>query len=165
MCREYPDQISEWNSLKERMAQYLSTSLLSCRLYPCSYRPESARGIKEKAKHRDVRVFLEGRKDISVLTDPEILGQVLEGLVKNAIENTPDEGMVEIIMEQVGQKGIIKVRDFGIGITEENRKYIFDGLFATQETDLYSSKKPTTLTQEGRVLTSSGSRSTGSAWF
>jgi len=148
-----PDQISEWNSLKERMAQYLSTRpsfLPPVPLFPIVQRVLEE--IKEKAKHRDVRVFLEGRKDISVLTDPEILGQVLEGLVKNAIENTPDEGMVEIIMEQVGQKGIIKVRDFGIGITEENRKYIFDGLFATQETDLYSSKKPYDFNAGGKGL-------------
>ena len=32
--------------------------------------------------------------------------------------------------------------DFGIGITKENQRHLFDGLFHTLDTELYSSKKP-----------------------
>lgn len=37
---------------------------------------------------------------------------------------------------------MLHVADDGIGITEENQAYIFDGLFHTKETELYASKKP-----------------------
>ncbi len=44
------------------------------------------------------------------------------------------------------------MRDFGIGITEENQKSIFDGLFHTQETDLYTSRKPYDFNAGGKGL-------------
>jgi signal transduction histidine kinase len=74
--------------------------------------------------------------------DPNILDESLMGLIKNAIENTPDEGMIRIILEQKGQWIQVKVMDFGVGITKENQRHLFDGLFHTQETELYTSKKP-----------------------
>ncbi|MDI7261898.1 MAG: histidine kinase, partial [Thermodesulfobacteriota bacterium] len=37
-------------------------------------------------------------------------------------------------------------------ITEENQKFIFDGLFHTQETDLYSSKRPYDFNAGGKGL-------------
>jgi hypothetical protein len=34
------------------------------------------------------------------------------------------------------------VRDYGVGITAEHKKRIFEGFFSTQETMAYSTKKP-----------------------
>jgi signal transduction histidine kinase len=64
------------------------------------------------------------------------------GLLKNAIENTPDEGVIRVVLEQKAQWIQLKVMDFGIGITKENQRRLFDGLFHTLDTELYSSKKP-----------------------
>lgn len=97
--------------------------------------------IEERAKHRNLDFQIHGERDLSVPMASTILEQILEGLLKNAIENTPDEGLIRILVEQRGSKGFLKVQDFGIGITPENQTYIFDGLFPTQETDLYSSKR------------------------
>jgi signal transduction histidine kinase len=97
---------------------------------------------REKARHRDIQIFVEGDEDISIVTDPRIVEETLEGLLRNAIENTPDEGRIQIGLEQIQQNILLKVQDDGIGITDENQRYIFDGLFTTQETDLYSSRKP-----------------------
>ncbi len=98
--------------------------------------------VRQKARHRQVRFFLEGRRDVHAFMDPRILEEVLEGLLKNAVENTPDGGVIRILVEGAGPRVLLKVQDFGIGIMEENRKYVFDGLFATRDMDLYSSKKP-----------------------
>ena len=43
--------------------------------------------------------------------------------------------------ERLG-KIVLNITDYGIGITEGNQAYIFDGLFHTKETDMYASKKP-----------------------
>jgi len=147
------DLIAEWNRLKANLARYLSIKPLTVGpvpLYPAVEKALSE--VKQKARHREIRFFLEGRKDILVLTDPEILEKVLEGLLKNAVENTPDEGMIGIVLEQAGHRGLVKVQDFGTGITEENQKYIFDGLFSTRETELYSSKKPYDFNAGGKGL-------------
>ena len=64
------------------------------------------------------------------------------GLLKNAIENTPDEGDIEVRATATGNQIRIDVQDYGVGITSENRQMIFGGFFHTQETDFYSSKRP-----------------------
>lgn len=98
--------------------------------------------VKQTAAHRNLDFRLDEAKDLCALAPPKILEEILEGLLKNAIENTPDEGMIRVILEQKAQWLMLKVMDFGIGITEENQRHIFEGLFHTQVTELYSSKKP-----------------------
>ena len=71
-----------------------------------------------------------------------VMQKVFDGLVKNAVENTPDGGKVEIFLREEREGVELVVRDFGVGITAENQKRIFEGFFATQETIAYSSKRP-----------------------
>jgi DNA-binding response OmpR family regulator len=97
---------------------------------------------KESTAHRQLHFYLEGDRDLSLFMAPEILEDILRGLVKNAIESTPDEGSIRIILVREDEKLLLKVQDSGIGITEENQKRIFDGLFHTLDTELYLSKKP-----------------------
>jgi signal transduction histidine kinase len=74
--------------------------------------------------------------------DKRVLGKVCGGLLRNAIENTPDEGRIEV--EARTLKGFIEIgfKDYGVGITAVNQRLIFGGFFHTQETDHYSSGKP-----------------------
>ncbi len=98
--------------------------------------------IKSIAQHRKIEFQLEGENDLYVALDPYVLRDVVEGIVKNAIENTPDGGLIKITVNQEGDRICLGVQDFGIGITKKNQQYIFDGLFHTEETDMYSSKRP-----------------------
>jgi signal transduction histidine kinase len=151
IIRFYPKLDEDWSH--EQLNQHLRTTLTSptpVLLFPFVQR--LLEGVKQKAKDRQIFFLVEGRKDISVSADPRVFEEVLEGLLRNAIENTPDEGMVQVVLEETGQTGLLKVQDFGIGITEENQKYIFDGFFYTQETELYSSKKPYDFDAGGKGL-------------
>jgi signal transduction histidine kinase len=98
--------------------------------------------IKHQTNHRDIEINLDGAKDLTLIMDPKILKEIIGGLLKNAIENTPDEGVIRILLGTEAQRFLLRVQDFGFGITEENQRYIFDGLFHTLETELYTSKKP-----------------------
>jgi len=98
--------------------------------------------VKQQSRYRNIYFHLEGAGDLSVPMDPQILQHILESLLKNAVENTPDEGWIGIYLERKGGRVLLNVRDSGIGITAENQKSIFDGLFHTGDTDLYASKKP-----------------------
>jgi len=109
-------------------------------LYPFAER--ILEDVKTRAKHRDLELHLDGQEDLNILMDSKILEESLVGLLKNAVENTPDEGMIRVVLEEKGQRVLLKVQDFGIGITKENQRHLFDGLFHTLDTDLYSSKKP-----------------------
>jgi signal transduction histidine kinase len=97
---------------------------------------------RKKASHRVLQFSLEGSRVASITMSQTVLEDMLEGLLKNAVENTPDGGLIRILLDRKNGKVLLKVQDFGIGITEENQKFIFDGLFHTQETDLYESKRP-----------------------
>ena len=67
---------------------------------------------------------------------------MLEGLLKNAVENTPDEGRIEISVAEYDNDIRVEVHDYGIGITSENRNNIFSGFYHTHDTNFYSSKHP-----------------------
>ncbi len=79
---------------------------------------------------------------LSIQMDRRILHLLVSGLLKNAIENTPDEGRIEIHAEDREDRVRIGVTDSGVGITEMNRDLIFGGFFHTVDTELYSSKRP-----------------------
>ncbi len=137
------DLLAQLKDVKSKLVQYLPPRhppLKPIPLYPLI--KEKLEKSKDKAGHREIRFILEGRRETAVLGDPQIIGEVVESLLKNAIESTPDEGVIRIELEEATQRGLLKIQDFGIGITKENQKFIFDGLFTTQETEFYSSKRP-----------------------
>ena len=98
--------------------------------------------LKSFFAHRqvDISTRLEVTPAVWIPADP--LQKIFDGLLKNAIENTPDEGKIEIAVMRKGEGTIMEVRDFGVGITEENQIRIFEGFFTTRETMKYSSKRP-----------------------
>jgi signal transduction histidine kinase len=98
--------------------------------------------VKKQSSHRTIQFEIDGEEDLKLAIDPKILEACLVALLKNAVENTPDEGMIRIVLEQKNHWIQLKIMDFGIGITKENQRHLFDGLFHTLDTELYSSKKP-----------------------
>ena len=73
---------------------------------------------------------------------PHILISAINGLVRNAIENTPDHGGVDITGERLASGYKITVKDYGVGIPESEQPNIFEGFYPVQETELYSSGRP-----------------------
>jgi signal transduction histidine kinase len=109
-------------------------------LYPFAER--MVENAKSQTPHRKIEITLDGARDLSLIMESEILEEIMGSLLKNAIENTPDEGIIRIVLEQKDQWLLLKVMDFGIGITRENQRHLLDGLFHTLDTELYTSKKP-----------------------
>jgi CheY-like chemotaxis protein len=112
------------------------------RIFLLSFAERILGKARQSTAHRQLNFYLEGDRDLSLFMASEILEDILSGLIKNAIENTPDEGSIRIILLQKDRRLLFKVQDSGIGITEDNQKQIFDGLFHTLDTELYKSKKP-----------------------
>jgi signal transduction histidine kinase len=138
-----PDVRSHLDALKAWLSQYLSWSIesfQSVNLFP--FVLDVLERVKQLSSHRNIRFRVEGKNDLFVFIDPLILQNVVEGLLRNAVENTPDGGKIRLVVEQKHGKIILHVTDYGVGIAEEDQAYIFDGLFHTKETELYASKKP-----------------------
>ncbi len=98
--------------------------------------------IQPHFAHRNLEIVrrLEPAPPINMASEP--LMKVIDGLVKNAVENTPDGGRIEVIVEKAGDGVRFTVHDYGVGIDPEARKRIFDGFYVTQETGAYSTKRP-----------------------
>lgn len=92
--------------------------------------------------NRNVRIERELERPIRLVADPNILALSFKGLLKNAIENVPDEGRVRVTTYKESNQVSIRIHDYGVGITPENQKIIFVGFFHTQVTGKYSSKAP-----------------------
>ena len=72
----------------------------------------------------------------------EVLQKSVDGLVRNAIENTPDEGKIEVfIREKEGDTEFV-IQDYGVGIMEEDQRLIFGGFFTTRDTMTYATRRP-----------------------
>jgi PAS domain S-box-containing protein len=92
--------------------------------------------------HRGVKVVDNLESLATAFLPHEVLEKIVDGLVKNAIENTPDGGKIEISVQQKGKGAVLTVQDYGIGILQDARKRIFEGFFPTHDTLSYSSKRP-----------------------
>lgn len=98
--------------------------------------------IRPRFSHRAIALD-EYFEEVSPIRIPKsTLRKIVEGLIKNAVENTPDGGKIEISVRRRGKGSELQVMDYGVGITPENQRRIFEGFFATQETLDYSSKRP-----------------------
>jgi len=91
---------------------------------------------------RDLEIIRNIEEGLTVNMDKNILKKVCGGLLKNAIEKTPDEAKVEVTAKTVNGEICIDFHDYGIGITPQNQKMIFGGFFHTRDTNFYVSNKP-----------------------
>jgi PAS domain S-box-containing protein len=107
---------------------------------------------RQESAHRSVKIRTHIEDIETDLIDPEILRDVLETLVKNAIENTPDEGELFVSLCRVDSGILLEVSDQGVGIAARDREYIFRAFHHTQDTEQYATKNPFDFNAGGKGL-------------
>ena len=75
-----------------------------------------------------------GPADASVRADPDLVCQVLLGLISNGADASPAGGAVELEWRAEGDQVIFQVSDRGQGVAPEMRDVIFDPFVTTKET-------------------------------
>jgi PAS domain S-box-containing protein len=80
----------------------------------------------------------------------EILDIITRGIIRNALEYTPDGGKIDIILKNRGNFSELIVKDYGIGFTKEKLHLIFKNYFSPPESMNYSTKKPYDFNAGGR---------------
>ena len=98
--------------------------------------------LKALFSHRQVEIISHLEPTPYIYIPHDTLNKLIDGLVKNAIENTPDEGKVEVLVRKSGEGTELVVHDYGVGIKQDDQRRIFEGFFPTQDTMKYSSKRP-----------------------
>jgi PAS domain S-box-containing protein len=113
---------------------------------------ENLDNLRMRSAHRYVTIEERLESIDTDIIDPTILKKVLTALVKNAIENTPDEGAVTVALTRVPRGVCVTVEDHGIGIAASDVPLITRGFYPTQEPQYYSTKRPFDFNAGGKGL-------------
>jgi PAS domain S-box-containing protein len=141
-----------WDSVRKWVGELLPGTEAFRLLELRPFLVKAVEKAKQLAAHRRLVVRVEGGGDVQVVMEPAVLRDTIDGLIRNAIENTPDGGMVTVTTEERGDHVLLHVTDTGVGITEEDQQYIFDGLFHAKDTELYASRQPYDFNAGGKGL-------------
>ncbi len=98
--------------------------------------------LRPHFSHRGCHLITQLSETRPVMIPKDVLAKIVAGLVRNAVENTPDDGRIEITVKDTADGPELRVKDFGVGITEDNQRLIFESNFVTHDTMQYASKKP-----------------------
>ncbi|MGC9030308.1 MAG: GAF domain-containing protein [Desulfomonilaceae bacterium] len=109
--------------------------------------------IKSKADEQGRTLDLEFDMDPGELLIPRhVLHAVMEGIIRNAIEATPDNGLVRVTGKVKNHSYVFTVTDTGIGIPDKDKELIFEGFYPVQDTDNYSSRRPYSFNAGGKGI-------------
>lgn len=109
--------------------------------------------LRPKFSHRKVELVTKLDPHVpSIFLPRDVIRKVVEGIIRNAVENTPDGGKVEILLSSGPARVVLEIRDWGVGITPENQPLIFKGPFTARETMYYSSRRPWDFNAGGKGL-------------
>jgi signal transduction histidine kinase len=76
-------------------------------------------------EHRQTIAIHKSKGPVWATIDREKMRMVIENLVSNALKYSPDKAEVTISIEQDGDSVVVKVRDQGFGIAEDDRDQLF----------------------------------------
>jgi signal transduction histidine kinase len=80
----------------------------------------------------------------------EILDIIVSGLVRNAVEYTPDGGKIQIQVFSKNNRPTLVIQDYGIGFTPEKLHLIFENYFTPPDSSEYTTKQPFEFNAGGR---------------
>ena len=83
------------------------------------------------AEHIAVEILAE-KKPILAMLDADQMLQVLINLIRNAADAITGKGKIQVILTEEANFNIIKVKDNGSGIAEENKSKLFEPFFTTK---------------------------------
>ena len=103
---------------------------------------DKIKALRPKFAHRKCRLRTYASETAPIYIPADVLGKVVEGLVRNAVENTPDGGKISVKVRKGEIGPELEVKDSGIGISEENLRLIFENYFTSYDTMQYSTRQP-----------------------
>lgn len=76
----------------------------------------------------------------ALLGDPLLLQLLISNLVENALKYSPRESAITVTLERRGRHTLLSVKDLGQGISDEEKKRIFDKFYRSGKEDIRRTK-------------------------
>ncbi len=110
--------------------------------------------IRKKAEEAGRKLALEFNlhNNAQLLIPSHVLRAIIEGLIRNAIEATPEHGLVLVTGQVKGERYIFTVKDTGIGIPDKDKEFISAGFYPVQDTDDYSTGRQYSFNAGGKGI-------------
>lgn len=75
------------------------------------------------------QIRVKGRLSKNLYADKERLNEVILNLLSNAIKYSPDSDQVEVEVSRKNGSALVRVKDYGVGISQKNLNHVFDRFF------------------------------------
>ncbi|MBI2037761.1 MAG: PAS domain-containing sensor histidine kinase [Candidatus Magasanikbacteria bacterium] len=86
--------------------------------------------LQTLSEKKDLKlIFTNHLKKLAATTDRNALDYILQDIIRNAIEYTPQGGKVEVGIEKKNNAAFFMIRDTGIGIPKQEQVHIFEKFF------------------------------------
>jgi len=143
MVAENLDQSEITTRLRQRIdEEFLPTPSPSVAIRVDQFVGDRLEALKPRFAHRRVHIETDLQTVPDILLPVDVLEKVFDGLLRNAVENTPDDGLINVATRSSAATVTLTVQDFGIGVTAEKQRLISDGFVGTEEVSQYSSRRP-----------------------
>jgi signal transduction histidine kinase len=92
--------------------------------------------LRAESDHKAIVVIIRINPAIEAFADREMMHNVLQNLLNNAIKFTPADGTITITAEIKDSEVLMSITDTGIGMTPDELSRLFKGDFYTSKTML-----------------------------
>lgn len=99
---------------------------------------ETLRNLELMAEWKEIRFEVKSpgkAGDFQVAGDEKWLEEALRNVVKNAVEHSPQGGMVELAFEENDVYVQVSIRDYGEGISEADQKHLFERFYRASKAE------------------------------
>lgn len=90
---------------------------------------DAVKAVDTLAKAKNVKVNFTGSDDAFIYADYKWEKEALSNIIKNAIEYSPENGVISISFIDIGYSVKIEISDEGPGIKDKDIKHIFDRFY------------------------------------
>ncbi len=148
------DELGEWNVMqrvRRRVEELFGPQeAISRKIQLDRFVQSRVDGLRARFAQRRCQFRVQTEPTPPVLIPPDVLAKLVEGLVRNAVENTPDGSKIVVTLRNAPEGPELEVQDFGVGMTAENQQLIVKNYFPYYETAQYASRKPYDFNAGGR---------------
>lgn len=113
--------------------------LTAKRFYECellTIAENAVDAVQQQARSRDIHIRLNGKEDLWLLGNAELLERAVINLLTNALQYSPEATEVTVSVEKAGGYGIVAVADQGPGIHPEDQPLVFQRFRRQQDQEL-----------------------------
>ena len=83
---------------------------------------------------------LDELENLTVPADPDMINQVIYNIIDNAVKFTPQDGTISVSCKKEFEKAVMRVRNYGIGIANDDLKLVFDRFYKVDKSRSLNTK-------------------------